>query len=131
MMISNRSYLLRAFYDWIIDNRLTPYILLDAEFPHVEVPKQYVKDGKITLNVSLDAVLNLQIDTKAIQFEASFSGQSMLVYAPIKAVLAIYARENGQGMVFSAEENSQDDGDETPPPPRIRPGARPKLSIVK
>lgn len=131
-MISNRSYLLRAFYDWIVDNRLTPYILIDAELPHVEVPKQYVQDGKITLNISPDAVLNLKRDNKAIQFEASFNGQSMLVYAPIKAVLAIYARENGQGMVFSEEEDNQGDGDGTPPePPRVRPGARPKLSIVK
>lgn len=130
MKISNRSYLLRAFYDWIVDNHLTPYILIDAELPHVEVPKQYVQDGKITLNISPDAVLNLKKDNKAIQFEASFNGQSMLVYAPIKAVLAIYARENGQGMVFSEEEDNQGNG--TPPePPRVRPGTRPKLSIVK
>ena len=132
MKISNRSYLLRAFYDWIVDNQVTPYILLDAEVPHVEVPTQYVKDGKITLNISLDAILNLKIDSKAIQFEASFNGQSMLVYAPIQAVLAIYARENGQGMVFSEEEANQGDGDGTPPrPPTVRPGTRPKLSIVK
>ncbi len=132
-MISNRSYLLRALYDWITDSQLTPYILLDAEFPHVEVPTQYVKDGKITLNISLDAVLNLKIDTKAIQFEASFNGQSMLVYAPIKAVLAIYARENGQGMVFSEEEEESQQGDGTPPtpPPRVRDGKRPDLRIVK
>lgn len=131
MMISNRSYLLRAFYDWITDSQLTPYILLDAEFPHVEVPTQYVKDGKITLNISLDAVLNLKIDTKAIQFDASFGGQSMLVYAPIKAVLAIYARENGQGMVFSEEESQQGDGTPPTPPPRVRDGKRPDLRIVK
>jgi stringent starvation protein B len=134
MMISNRAYLLRAFYDWITDNKLTPYILLDAETPHVEVPKQYVKDGKITLNISLEAILDLKIDNKAIQFEASFNGQSTPVYAPIKAVLAIYARESGQGMVFSEEANSQGgDSDGTPPttpPPRVRPGG-PKLSIVK
>ncbi|MES2997962.1 MAG: ClpXP protease specificity-enhancing factor [Pseudomonadota bacterium] len=133
-MISNRSYLLRAFYDWIVDNHLTPYILLDAEIPHVEVPTQYVKEGKITLNISIDAVLHLKIDNKAIQFDASFNGQSMLVYAPIKAVLAIYARENGQGMVFTEEESNQGDTDGTPPsssPPRVRPGKPPKLSIVK
>ncbi|MES2142397.1 MAG: ClpXP protease specificity-enhancing factor [Pseudomonadota bacterium] len=132
-MISNRSYLFRAFYDWIVDNNLTPYILIDAELPHVEVPEQYVQNGKITLNISPNAVLNLKRDNKSIQFEASFNGQSMLIYAPIKAVLAIYARENGQGMVFSEEEDNQgDSGDGTPPePPRVRPGSRPKLSIVK
>lgn len=132
MMISNRPYLFRAFYDWIVDNKLTPYILIDAEFPHVEVPEKYVKEGKITLNISPNAVLNLKKDNKAIQFEASFNGEAMLVYAPIKAVLAIYARENGQGMVFSEEENDQSDSDGTPPePPRVRSGSRPKLSIVK
>jgi stringent starvation protein B len=133
MMISNRSYLLRAFYDWIVDNHLTPYVLLDAEIPHVEVPQQYVKDGKITLNISTDAVLNLKIDSKAIRFDASFNSQSILVYAPIKAVLAVYARENGQGMVFTEEESDQGDTNGTPPspPPRVRPGTPPKLSIVK
>lgn len=131
-MISNRSYLFRAFYDWIVDNNLTPYILIDAELPHVEVPEQYVQNGKITLNISPNAVLNFKRDNKSIQFEASFNGQPMLVYAPIKAVLAIYARENGQGMVFSEEENNEGDSDGTPPePPRVRPGSRPKLSIVK
>lgn len=130
MMTSNRSYLLRAFYDWIIDNKLTPYILLDSDLPHVEVPKQSTKDGKITLNISTDAILNLKIDTQAIQFEASFNGQSMLIYAPIQAVLAIYTRETGQGMVFTEEENGEEGGG-NPPPPRVRPGTKPKLSIVK
>mgnify|MGYP003492586896 FL=1 len=130
MMTSNRSYLLRAFYDWIIDNHLTPYILIDTELPHVEVPKQCIKDEKITLNISVDAILNLKIDTQAIQFEASFNGQSMLIYAPIQAVLAIYAKENGQGMVFT-EEESNEEGGSTVPPPRVRPGTKPKLSIVK
>lgn len=129
-MTSNRSYLLRAFYDWIVDNHLTPYILLDAELPHVEVPKQCIKDGKITLNISSDAVLNLKIDIQAVEFEASFNGQSMLIYAPIQAVLAIYSRENGQGMVFTEEENNEEGGSTTPPP-RVRRGAKPKLSIVK
>ena len=85
--------------------------------------------GKITLNISNDAVLNLKIDTQAVQFEASFNGQSMLIYAPIQAVLAIYTRENGQGMVFTEEESG--DGDGNPTPPRVRPGTQPKLSIVK
>lgn len=130
-MISNRSYLLLAIYNWITDNHLTPYIILNAEFPHVEVPRQYVTDGKITLNTSFDAVLNLKIDTQAIQFEASFSGQSMLVYAPIKAVLAIYARENGKGMVFSEEEMYEGEGASSTPPPRVRDGQRTDLRIVE
>lgn len=131
-MISNRSYLLKAFYDWISDNELTPYLLIDAEFPHVEVPRKYVNEGKITLNISKEAILHLKIDQAAIQFDASFNGESTLVYAPIGAVLAIYARENGQGMVFAEEEGAEDEGDGTPPPPpKVRSGAKPKLSIVK
>lgn len=129
MMTSIRPYLLEAYYKWIIANHLTPYILLDAEQPHVEVPKQCIKDGKITLNISTDAILNLKIDNQAIQFEASFNGQSMLIYAPIQAVLAIYTRENGQGMVFTEEESGDEGGN--PTPPRVRPGTKPKLSIVK
>ncbi|WP_010597958.1 stringent starvation protein B [Rickettsiella massiliensis] len=121
-MISNRSYLLKAFYDWISDNELTPYLLIDAEF----------NEGKITLNISKEAILHLKIDQAAIQFDASFNGESTLVYAPIGAVLAIYARENGQGMVFAEEEGAEDEGDGTPPPPpKVRSGAKPKLSIVK
>lgn len=132
MMISNRSYLLKAFYDWISDNKLTPYLLLDAEFPHVEVPKKYINEGKITLNISREAILHLKIDQTAIQFDASFNGESTLVYAPIGAVLAIYARENGQGMVFAEEEGLESEGDgHPPPPPKVRPGTKPKLSIVK
>lgn len=130
MMTSNRSYLLRAFYDWIVDNHLTPYLVLDAELPHVEVPKQCIKNGKITLNISPNATLNLKINTQAIEFEASFNGQTMLIYAPIQAVLAIYSRENGQGMVFTEEEDKDGSGSSTPPP-RVRPGTKPKLSIVK
>jgi len=134
MMISKRPYLLRAFYEWIVDNRLTPYILLDAEIPHVEAPMQYIKDGKITLNISMEAVLNLKITNRAIQFYACFNGRAEIVYAPIAAVLAIYARENGEGMVFTEEtSNPGDTGNPPPssPPPRVRPGTPPKLSIVK
>lgn len=130
-MISNRSYLLRALHDWIVDSKRTPYIVIDTNFPYVEVPTEYIKGGKITLNISPHASLNLKIDTQAIQFEASFNGKPMLVYAPIKAVLAIYARENGEGMVFPEEDNQGDGGENPPPLPRRKPGTRPKLSIVK
>ena len=133
MIISNRSYLLRAFYDWMTDNLWTPYLLLNAKTPHIEIPTQYIKNDKITLNISNNAVLNLKIDRTAVTFDASFEGKSQLIYAPIQAVLAIYARENGQGMFFS-EETEQSSSDGAPPftpPPRVRPGKPPKLSIVK
>ena len=103
-MTSNQPYLLRAFYDWIVDNNLTPYIVVDAYIRGVEVPQQFVKDGQIVLNVSPSACVNFNIGLEAISFEARFSGQPMLVYVPCIAVSAIYARENGAGTVFTRSE---------------------------
>lgn len=128
-MTSSRPYLLRALYEWIIANQLTPYILVDATAEGAEVPNQYVEDGKIILNISPNAVNQLLISNQLVEFDASFSGRAMHIYAPIKAVMAIYARENGRGMVFNQEE---DDEFETPP---SRPASsikknKPKLSIV-
>lgn len=103
-MLSNKPYLVRAFYEWIVDSGCTPYLMLDAEMPQVEVPLQYVEEGRIVLNVAPKAVPDLQIDNDALYFTARFSGLQQRVYAPISAVLAIYAMENGQGMVFDNEE---------------------------
>lgn len=108
-MTSNRPYLVRAFYEWIMDNRLTPYILVNAEAPGVNVPEAYIEDGKIIFNISADAVHNLQIDNKLLTFEASFSGQVRHISIPIKTILAIYARENGRGMAFDQEQDDDDD----------------------
>ncbi|KAF7788606.1 stringent starvation protein B [Pseudoalteromonas rubra] len=108
-MTSNRPYLLRAFYDWIVDNQCTPHIVVDAEFPAVEVPRQFVQQGQIVLNVSPSAAANFLMDNDALSFNARFSGQPMQVYVPIGAVLAIYARENGEGTIFSEPEHPQDD----------------------
>lgn len=128
-MTSNRPYLIRALYEWIIDNQMTPYVLLDAEMSGVDVPRQYVEDGKIILNIAPGAVQSLKITNQIIEFNASFSGFPTQVYAPIKAVLAIYARENGRGMVFSQELDEEDEG-EPPPPPRLKSG-KPKLTVIK
>jgi len=103
LLSSNRPYLLRAIYDWILDNNLTPQILVDANQANVQVPQQHVKDGQILLNISLDAINNLVMDNTHVSFSARFSGRPMLINAPISAILAIFARENGQGMAFPDE----------------------------
>lgn len=128
-MTSNRPYLVRALYEWIIDNQMTPYILLDAEVDGVDVPRQYVEDGKIILNISSNAIQALKVTNQIIEFNASFSGFPMQVYAPIKAVLAIYAKENGRGMVFS-QDDSEGEG-EPPLPPRRAKSGKPKLIVIK
>lgn len=105
-MSSSRPYLIRAIYEWILDNRLAPHLLVNALAADVVVPVQYVQNGKIILNVSPSAVHKLVLGNERIEFNARFSGVSMNVSVPIPAVLAIYARENGQGMVFNENENS-------------------------
>ena len=129
-MTSNRPYLIRALYEWIVDNKHTPYILINAEIPGVEVPTAYVEGGKIVLNISPNAAQNLRITNQIIEFSASFSGRPTFIYAPVKAVLAIYARENGRGMEFN-EEKDGDDSDDEPPPPRRQGGGKPKLTVIK
>lgn len=99
-----RPYLVRAIYDWIQDNQLTPYLVVNADEPNVTVPRQHVKDGQIVLNIAAHAVHQLHIDHDAIQFNARFGGVSQLVYAPMRAVMGLYARENGQGLFFDPNE---------------------------
>ncbi|ESP95296.1 ClpXP protease specificity-enhancing factor [Pseudoalteromonas luteoviolacea] len=107
-MTSNRPYLLRAFYEWIVDNQCTPHIVVNANYPHVQVPVQFVQDGQIVLNVSPSAANNFSMDNDALSFSARFSGQPMQVYVPVEAVLAIYARENGEGTIFSEASIEED-----------------------
>jgi stringent starvation protein B len=102
-MTSNRPYLLRAMYDWISDNGLTPYILVDAAAPGVQVPKSAIKDGRVVLNVAARAVAQLELGQERVSFVARFSGVSQSVEVPMASLLAIYAHENGQGMMFPAE----------------------------
>ncbi len=102
-MTSSRPYLLRALLDWISDNALTAHLLVDATRPGVSVPAQFVQDGKITLNIGPSAVQGLEMGNEAISFSARFAGKPMQVYVPVGAVLAIFARENGQGMMFGNE----------------------------
>ena len=130
-MTSSRPYVMRALYEWILDNECTPYVLVNAEQADVDVPRQYVKDGQIVLNIAPTAVVDLVMDNEAMHFNGRFGGTPMDVYVPMAAVIGIYARENGQGMVFEPE----DGGDEPPPdgepPEPPKPEGRPSLKIVK
>lgn len=128
-MISTRPYLIRAFYEWIVDSSCTPHIVVNAEFPHVEVPRAYVEAGQIVLNIAMPAVQNLALDNDAITFQARFGGVAHDIYVPVPAVMAIYARENGRGMVFSEEEEDTD----APPPSEQTTGKKGKahLTVVK
>lgn len=112
-MTPNRPYLLRGLYDWICDNHLTPYLLVDATGDDLSIPFEFVEDGKIILNVSPSAVRDLDLSNDYINFKARFSGQSMNVYFPVNAVLAIYAKENGRGMIFQEEEQETDTANES------------------
>lgn len=137
-MNSSRPYLVRALYEWIVDNDCTPHLLVNAEFSGVQVPPGFASDGQIVLNVSPSAVRHLHMDNEAISFEGRFGGVAHSLYVPAAAVLAIYARENGQGMVFDLEPPVPDDEDADGPddsgppdgePPR--PSGRPSLKVVK
>jgi stringent starvation protein B len=129
-MSSHRPYLLRALNEWIADNGMTPHLLVDATRPGVQVPQQAVSDGKVVLNIAERAVARLLIDNDTVSFTARFGGVSHPVVVPIAAVLAIYARETGQGMALPDDvvtSGPQEEGamseepppdDSTPTPPR-------------
>jgi len=127
-MTSSRPYLLRAIYEWIVDNNMTPYLLVDATADAVQVPTEHVSNGKIILNISPTAVMGLELGDEAVNFNARFSGKPMYINAPIKAVLAIYSKENGRGMVFSEDDDGSppEPGGGAPKKPR-----QPKLRVVK
>jgi len=127
-MTSSRPYLIRAMYDWIMDNQMTPYVLVDAQQQGVTVPRQFVQDGKIVLNILSSAVRQLDLGNEWINFSARFSGSLFTVYIPVNAVLAIYARENGQGMAFQADAAGEEAPPPEPPPPEKK---RPVLKRVK
>ncbi len=102
-MTSQRPYLLRALYEWIVDNGMTPHVLVDARAPGVRVPAHAVKDGRIVLNIAERAVGGLRMDNDALRFSARFGGVSQSVMVPLPAVIAVYARETGQGMALPEE----------------------------
>jgi stringent starvation protein B len=105
-MTSVKPYLIRAFHEWIVDNALTPYIEVNTKIPGTDVPHEYIKKNKITLNIAPLAVQDLHLTNDLIDFYARFSGVVRLVRVPVRAVLAIYAKENGHGTAFGEEESS-------------------------
>lgn len=107
-MTSNRPYLIRALYEWIVDNDQTPYLLVNAEIDQVVVPHQFIDDGKIILNIAPQAVQELELGNEWILFSARFSGTQFDIQIPNHAIIAIYAKENGQGMIFPEEESAAD-----------------------
>jgi stringent starvation protein B len=135
-MTSHRPYLVRALYEWILDNNCTPYILVNALEQGVEVPQTHVKDGQIVLNISPTAVQGLLVGNEGLEFNGRFGGIPTRVYVPSHAIMGIYAKENGQGMIFEF-------GGDTPPGPaapsdRKSPGKagktaskKPSLRVVK
>ena len=137
-MNSSRPYLVRALYEWIVDNDCTPHMLVNSDYPKVQVPQGFASDGQIVLNVSPVAVRNMHMDNEAVSFEGRFGGVPHTLYVPIEAILGVYARENGQGMVFDLEESLEADDevevdDELSPPGSEppRPSGRPSLKVVK
>lgn len=126
-MTSLKPYLIRSIYEWIIDNDLTPHLLVDAENTNAILPHEFIEDGKIVLNIRPAAIQGLSLGNEEIEFNARFSGKPMHIVTPVAAVLAIYAKENGKGMIFDQEDN---DGDE-PPPPVKKPAVKPNLRVVK
>lgn len=102
-MRPKRPYLIRALYDWIVDNDLTPYLLVQVDGPDVVVPQDFVEDGRIVLNVSPAAVRSLALENDVVSFSGRFSGQAFNVVVPMRAIAAIYAKESGEGMMFEPE----------------------------
>ena len=148
---STRPYLIRALYEWCTDNGLTPFIAVFVD-DAVRVPNEYVKDGEIVLNISFDATSSLQLGNEFIEFKGRFGGVARDIFVPVDHVIAIYARENGQGMAFPmlASTTTVQDGvapgsvkpltltsvaresiEPVPPPPKVTGNARPSLTRVK
>lgn len=131
-MTSSRPYLIRALYEWIIDNEMTPYIVVDASMEGLAVPTQHVQDGQIVLNISPRAVEKLELTNTHIAFSARFGGAALNVWVPPKAVLAIYARENGEGMMFREGGGNDEGGPPSSPDAPSGPASRkPRLRVVR
>lgn len=133
-MTSSRAYLLRALHEWICDNNKTPYIVIDAENPESIVPKDLAKNGTIVFNITAQAVGQLLMDNDHVEFDASFGGVVQHIYAPIEAILAIYAQENGLGMMFAETTipGEEKGFKKTPKKIETKPvDKKPKLRIVK
>jgi len=129
-MTPSKPYLIRALYQWLLDNQMTPYILADTSGDDVLVPSGVANDGKVVLNLTPSAIQNLEMTNDFLSFSARFNGVAQDVYCPMSSILAIYARENGEGMMFSAEsEGSQ--ADEAGDSRKAKKPSKPGLKVVK
>jgi stringent starvation protein B len=108
-MLPNKSYLVQAFYQWIVDSENTPYIVVDTTMDFVEVPEEFIENNQIVLNTAPRAIRDLQIKPTYLAFDARFNGEVRHLYAPMKSIIAVYAKENGRGMIFDL--NDQEDAD--------------------
>ncbi|TNF93426.1 MAG: ClpXP protease specificity-enhancing factor [Gammaproteobacteria bacterium] len=134
-MTSRKPYLIRAIHEWILDNQMTPYLSVNASIDGVVVPSNYIVDDSIVLNISPSSVRQLELGNDFILFDARFSGQSFAIEIPLEAVQAIYARENGEGMLFVMDDEPQppdngNDGDEAAQQ-GPKPSGKPTLKVIK
>jgi stringent starvation protein B len=126
-MTSSKPYLVRALYEWILDNDTTPYILVDTSSDQVLIPPGIASDGKVVLNLAPAAIQNLEMTNEYVSFSARFNGVTEDLYCPISSLMAIYARENGEGMMFPPEES----GDITEPSTKNDKPTGPTLTVIK
>lgn len=126
-MTSHRPYLLRAMHEWVLDNNFTPYVIVNTGGPDVEVPPGHSENGRIVLNLSPSAIRNLSITNDTLEFDGRFGGRAFHVRAPISAVMAVYAKETGQGMAFETDSNAAES--QRPAPPDPTPGSH--LRVIK
>lgn len=131
-MTSSRPYLIRAIYQWVVDNHHTPHMLVDTRGDDVQVPRQFVQDDRIVLNIAPEAVQALNLGDEYISFSARFAGHAQEVFVPVQRVLAVYSRENGQGMMFGEDDTPPSPTGGEPKETKPRPGGgRPGLRVVK
>jgi len=135
-MLSRKPYFLRAMHQWIVDSGSTPYMVVDVNAGGVEIPPGYAQDGKLVLNISYEATNALELGPESVSFDARFGGVSRQVRVPMAAILAVYAHESGQGMLFDAEGDPQTAGPAGTLPegdggPKPTPGKKPTLKVIK
>ena len=128
MDTSTKPYLIRALYEWLIDNHLTPYLLVNANYPGVVVPEKHIQQGRIILNISPSACRGLHLENDRIIFTTRFSGETMQIFLPPASVLAIYAKENGKGMEFGEEAPPAKIEDKAPSSTQRK---KPSLTLIK
>jgi stringent starvation protein B len=130
--LPKRPYLLRALYDWIVDSEFTPYLLVSVEDESVQVPQEYVSEGKIVLNISPMAVRDLDLGQEAVAFSGRFGGRPFPIFVPMASIQAIYAKETGEGMMFEPETPgpNQPPPDDSPPDEPTPPSTG-HLKVVK